>query len=673
MLLDKIEFPDNAPLRLSVVQVEAYPFHIHSDVFEIIFVLEGDLELTVVNSVLPMATGDIYISSPNELHRLNAYADTPVLVLLIHINLAAYKAEFPEIDSYQFANTAVTKNNTGMKILGDFLKKQMPRLLDGSEAARAGYYEFGEKILKILIQEFQCYYLGKGYPEFNNVYQANELQLKRIRRVIDYIYKNYSNPIKIEDVAELEHISPYHLTYILKNGSGVGFRTFLNMARAEKSATFLLENEKSPQAIAYECGFSKYKYFSDSFERVFRTTPQQYRKTHCGHTIAVQDGRMTSLVGAELEAFLKKYCSRFEEISLDLHREYPLTPLDKPRCINLSGASYTHITDFPVLRACRGELTFDRLGVDVSFLRAYRHNPKMLGYILADFQALRLSLCVRLGPRDRLQDVKACLELLRGLRRDDGQVEFLLPPQREAHTTNAAMLRKLIETYGVLVSAAEGGPALQKNPIHASGYMPCFLLHTLAWRKGPYIDQIALLNEHGPRGSDGLSLMSAGGLKTPVYHLLYLLERMGTALIAQGDMYFITRTPGTEDFQILAYYYDECFDSLFQDVSEAAEHATFIDLMARDCESNREVTLHINHIAGNYALRRYQLTSEDYRSKYRETPPHTLDGLSDETLRVLNETLSPKLALNMLELNGSYDIEFKLNPFELILFAFEKI
>ena len=110
---------------------------------------------------------------------------------------------------------------------------------------------------------------GSGFPEFNNAYKGNELQLRRIRRITDYIYRNYNKPIRIEDVAAMEHISANHLTNILKNGCGVGFRTFLNMARVEKSAAMLLEGGKGLQTIAYECGFSKYKYFSDSLKRAF--------------------------------------------------------------------------------------------------------------------------------------------------------------------------------------------------------------------------------------------------------------------------------------------------------------------------------------------------------------------------------------------------------------------
>ena len=48
MLYETIAFPDNAPLQCSIVEVEEYPFHMHDDVLEIMFALEGSFELTVV-------------------------------------------------------------------------------------------------------------------------------------------------------------------------------------------------------------------------------------------------------------------------------------------------------------------------------------------------------------------------------------------------------------------------------------------------------------------------------------------------------------------------------------------------------------------------------------------------------------------------------------------------
>ena len=138
MLYETIAFPDNAPLQCSIVEVEEYPFHMHDDVLEIMFALEGSFELTVVNNVLDMKAGDIYVSCPRELHRLCAYPHTRGTVMLLHINVEAYRAEFPDLRTYQFANSALENNTAGIQMLGSYLKKQLPRLLDGDGCLQGG-------------------------------------------------------------------------------------------------------------------------------------------------------------------------------------------------------------------------------------------------------------------------------------------------------------------------------------------------------------------------------------------------------------------------------------------------------------------------------------------------------------------------------------------------------
>ena len=378
MLYETIAFPDNAPLQCSIVEVEEYPFHMHDDVLEIMFALEGSFELTVVNNVLDMKAGDIYVSCPRELHRLCAYPHTRGTVMLLHINVEAYRAEFPDLRTYQFANSALENNTAGIQMLGSYLKKQLPRLLDRTGTETAAYREVGEKILNTLIKEFQCYYLGSGFPEFNNAYKGNELQLRRIRRITDYIYRNYNKPIRIEDVAAM-----------------------------------LLEGGKGLQTIAYECGFSKYKYFSDGFEKSFRTTPQQYRRRYQSRTIAVQAYSCRALEGQELELLLQKFCRKSEEISLDWGGRYEEKPLRRPRCVSLAGAAYDHITCFPELRRLREELGLDTVALDLDFLRRYRNSPRVLNYILNDLWSLRMRLRVCVPPGEPLRGLREELEPLR--------------------------------------------------------------------------------------------------------------------------------------------------------------------------------------------------------------------------------------------------------------------
>ena len=630
MLYDNVEFPGSTALKAALLEVEEYPYHMHKDVLEIIFTLEGAVELTVVNNVLRMEEGDIYICSPNELHRLQVIEGTGNLVLLLQVNLSAYKPEFPEINTYQFANSAIERNRTGVQILGSYLKKQLPRLLAGERTDQRELRETGDKILRILIREFQCYNLGKCYPEFSKMYRDNEVQLGRVRRISDYIYANYNQPIKVGDAAATEHISAYHLTHIMKTGTGVSFRTFLNLARVEKSAALLLENEKSLQTIAYECGFSKYKYFTESFERSFRMTPQQYREKYKDRTIFRQSGRYRKLEGQELEAWLKKLGGNREEIFLDLSQRRQETSLFRPACVNLWGFRYDHVTDFPLLRELRKELAFETIGVDGDFLRRYRSSPRALAYILSDFQTLQVGLRVHVSDGTAPQMLEDFLNLLERLwdRTAREKVEVFISVSGPEEETRAKTLRRAVERRGMDARFVEERPPLAGNLIYDSGYMPCFLLRSLAEGDLMYADRITLLEGHGAAGEKGgLSLLTERGLKKPVYHLLSMTGKMSSRLTARGDMYFAARTAGSEDFQILLYHCDKSFDPLFEDPVKAQEHIHFLDFMAQNCDNNRVVSLRLDHMQGRYALRKYCLSPEDYVSKYKNAP-----FLSCETL-----------------------------------------
>ena len=652
-----------APKSLDITVFLLKLIHMHKDVLEIIFTLEGAMELTVVNNVLRMGEGDIYICSANELHRLQAIEGVENLLLLLQVNLSVYKSEFPDINTYQFANSAIGRNPTGVRILGSYLKKQLPRLFAEERADEGELREMGASILGILIREFQCYYLGRGYPEFNKVYRDNEVQLGRVRRIIDYIYTNYNQPIKVEDAAATEHISPYHLTHIMKNGTGVSFRSFLNLARVEKSATLLLENEKSIQAVGYECGFSKYKYFAASFEKSFRMTPQQYRERYKDRTIFRQRGRFQALEGRELEMWLRSLSTGREEIALDLSQPRREVGILRPACVNLWGFHYDHVTDFPLLRELLRELNLEAVGLDDAFLRRYRSSSRAFSYILSDLLSLRVGLRVHLpgsAPPQLLEDFLHQLECLWERTAPD-RVELRISSSGTEEEAQARRLRRMAERRGMTACIVEERPPLTGNPLYDSGYMPCFLLRTLTEGDPMYIGRIALLEGRGAAGErGGLSLLTEGGLKKPIYHLLSMTGKMGSQLVAQGDMYFAARTAGSEDFQILLYHCNRSFDSLFADPDKARQHISFLNFMVQDCGNNRQVSLRLDHMRGRYALRKYRLQPEDYASKYKNAPFLSCEKLSEESL-------------TMLEPKGSCRLELELRPFETVLLSFEKL
>ena len=319
------------------------------------------------------------------------------------------------------------------------------------------------------------------------------------------------------------------------------------------------------------------------------------------------------------------------------------------------------------LRRLREELGLDTVALDLDFLRRYRNSPRVLNYILNDLWSLRMRLRVCVPPGEPLRGLREELEPLRErFLRPGGELEVIVPAA-PGEEERARTLAEALSAFRlpVRVTGAEHRP--EANALYGSGYMPGYLLHTMASSRGSRMPRLTLLD-----GDSGVALLTPEGLKRPVYHLLSLLEQLGDTVIAQGDMYLAARQSGREDIQVLLYHYDACFDTLFEGGSRVEEQAPFVELM-KDHDYNREVTLSVRGMTGRFAIRKYRLTSEEYASRYRDFPLPLADRLSAETLRVLNGTLAPEMSLNLLELDGAYHLTLKLAPFEILLLCFEKL
>ena len=670
MLYDRVSFPNHAAMAASLVRIADYPFHMHKDVLEIIFLLEGRLELTVVNNVLEMESGDIYISSSNELHRLRAVEEQDNLVMILHLDLSVFMSDVPDINSYQFANSAIEKNRSGVRILGSYLKNQASRIFfpPRADALR----EIGGRILRILIAEFQCYYLGRYFPEYSNAFKDNEVQLNRIRRTCDYIYANLDQPLRVEDTAAREHISPDHLTHIMKIGTGVNFRTFLNMGRAERSAARLLENEKSLQAIAYECGYSKYRYFSEWFEKCFRMTPQQYRQRYCCQTVATRDSIYTILTPSEVSRYLEQFATQSTEITINTEGSVG-GMLTLPVWICLSGASYDHLTDFPLLHRITEEFHCGGICVDTALLRRYKASQRALARLLTDLVGLGLPLHLRLDGSVSGTGLRMILSLMKRLWPNaSDRVALSVAVRTPEEFPHARNLRKMATAESFSVQLAEAAPEQGRNPLFGSGYMPAFLLHQLADGGFASLPPVALLPENGKAGEE-LTLLSAEELRSPVGHLMTLLGQLGGETLHHSDGCLALRSADGGRIQVLLYRYDRSYDTLFRDAAAARENTNLLSLVAQGCDSQSSVVLQMDHMAGEYALRRYVLTPEDVWSVYKKVPQELAERLTPEVLQLVDASLAPRTSVQLLELDGVCRMEQELSPFEVQLLVFEKL
>jgi AraC family transcriptional regulator len=99
------------------------------------------------------------------------------------------------------------------------------------------------------------------------------------RLVASYIEEHLAEPIPLDALAKLVHLSSYYFCRAFKQSFGIPPHRYHISRRIERAKTLLAEPARSVTEIALELGFSETSSFSAAFRHVTGTTPTEYRRT----------------------------------------------------------------------------------------------------------------------------------------------------------------------------------------------------------------------------------------------------------------------------------------------------------------------------------------------------------------------------------------------------------
>ncbi|MBQ7703120.1 MAG: helix-turn-helix transcriptional regulator [Firmicutes bacterium] len=273
MLLEKTSYPNDFPLQIHVMQVKDYPLHYHQDI-ELIYVLEGHVSLRSGYCTYQLHEGDLFCNNGHEVHSLSS-EDGNNVICSIKISNSFFTQFFPKLSHSTYRTYSKvphdekfdTLRRIYLTILHDYLKKNF-------DYKKQCIYQMNEMI-KYLNKYFNLFSMSdKIVVGFES---TNQITIDRISRIIDYIYANYADKITLEQLSEAEHLSPFYLSHLIHEYTGMSFRDFLCFARAERSEIMLLETDKKISAIAKESGFSTTAYYRKYFSQWFGHTPEEHR------------------------------------------------------------------------------------------------------------------------------------------------------------------------------------------------------------------------------------------------------------------------------------------------------------------------------------------------------------------------------------------------------------
>ncbi|MCD8153963.1 MAG: helix-turn-helix domain-containing protein [Clostridiales bacterium] len=110
--------------------------------------------------------------------------------------------------------------------------------------------------------------------------EGTEKYEERIRRINQYVYANYRQPINIKELSENLFLSVGYLSRFFKSNYGMNFADYVNKIRLQHSVEELIYTENPITMIAYDNGFSNTTAFNKAFKKEYGDTPTAMRKRY---------------------------------------------------------------------------------------------------------------------------------------------------------------------------------------------------------------------------------------------------------------------------------------------------------------------------------------------------------------------------------------------------------
>ncbi|AVI64520.1 AraC family transcriptional regulator [Shewanella sp. WE21] len=105
-----------------------------------------------------------------------------------------------------------------------------------------------------------------------------DFTVKKLDKVIEHIYDNYTQALSAQDLAKLAHMSTNHFHRFFKKRTEKTLTEFINQLRIAKACKLLLSNQSPISTISDQCGFNNLSNFNRRFIQFKGVTPSRFRQ-----------------------------------------------------------------------------------------------------------------------------------------------------------------------------------------------------------------------------------------------------------------------------------------------------------------------------------------------------------------------------------------------------------
>lgn len=231
-----------------------YPARFHSQV-ELLYVLEGVVELSIEQHAVTLHPGDLCLIFPNVLHSITHQASHKYL-------LNADPSLLPELLNTLSANVPVQP-----VLRREDVPSIVPLLLARCVELKAE----NTQLLLAHIRSILCEIL----PLLTLSPRTEAISLPQ--QIVAAILAHFRENLSLDMLAQQLGYNKHHISHVIGNTFGCNFRTLLNSYRIQAAREMLLHSSKSISQITFDCGFQTQSAFNRAFLHTCGVTPSEFK------------------------------------------------------------------------------------------------------------------------------------------------------------------------------------------------------------------------------------------------------------------------------------------------------------------------------------------------------------------------------------------------------------
>lgn len=245
---------------------------------EILYLLNGNATVNIEQDCHQLNPLDILVIDSSKVHDA-MYALPHTMGISIHISKNFMRRYIPDLELLRIecAPKSIQPEQMPAYIqMCEYLKQLTVLYVEQPKTYELKSTALVLEILACLVEHFSV-------PMTEKLSVADLKNVDRMNQIAAYVESHYTEPIKLQDVADAVMLNKEYFCRFFKQNTGVSFLTYLNHVRINHIYHDLLHTEDSMAEILERHGFYNQKLFYKMFKEIYGCTPRQIRNMNVGN------------------------------------------------------------------------------------------------------------------------------------------------------------------------------------------------------------------------------------------------------------------------------------------------------------------------------------------------------------------------------------------------------